>query len=183
MTEGCQVGEIKSTLDLVMEKTKNLTLSPEEKQTQRQKEIESRLKGLVQKFQDGFLAKNQLKIDYESLKKDSELSDDTAMIKEIFSRLDPNRDNQLLLEILEECCRVNPAALETFINDCRNSCLKEAEQRKAQLKEELARTYAISGSAVVPNLEADAQWRREAQEMRRRFEEQLERQRDKLIVG
>ncbi|MBW2432576.1 MAG: hypothetical protein JRF36_03165, partial [Deltaproteobacteria bacterium] len=46
------MGEIKSTLDLVMEKTRNLNLSDEEKQDQKNKEIESRLNGLLQKFED-----------------------------------------------------------------------------------------------------------------------------------
>jgi hypothetical protein len=55
------MGEIKSTLDLVMEKTKDLTLSSEEKKAQKQKEIENRIKGLLQKYQDGFLSKSELK--------------------------------------------------------------------------------------------------------------------------
>jgi hypothetical protein len=46
------MAEIKSTLDLVMEKTKNLNLSNAEKQDQKNKEMESRLRGLVQKYQD-----------------------------------------------------------------------------------------------------------------------------------
>jgi hypothetical protein len=176
------MGEIKSTLDLVMEKTKNLTLSVEEKQAQKQKETESRIKGLLQKYQDGLLAGDQLKTDYESLKKDSDLSDDKAMIAEIFSRLDPNRDNQLLLELLEECCRVNPAAIQTIIDDCRNDYLEAAGERKAQLKEDLARAYAVSGTAVVPNLEADARWQREEVDLRRRFESLLDQEKNKLRV-
>ena len=47
------MGEIKSTLDLVLEKTKNLNLSSEEKQEQKQKEVENRIKGMMQKYQDG----------------------------------------------------------------------------------------------------------------------------------
>ena len=63
------MGEIKSTLDLVLEKTKNLTLSSEEKESQKQKEVENRIKGMVQKYQDGILSINQLIADYELLKK------------------------------------------------------------------------------------------------------------------
>ncbi|MEJ2168930.1 MAG: hypothetical protein P8X90_25725 [Desulfobacterales bacterium] len=177
------MGEIKSTLDLVMERTKNLSLSDEEKRAQKQKETESRIKGLLQKYQDGLLNKDQLKIDYESLKKDSDLSDDKAMINEIFSRFDYNQDNQLLLEILEECCRVNPATLKAIINDCRRAHHEAAGQRKAQLKENLAQTHAISGSAVVPNLQADEQWRRTEGEMRLRFEDKLSLEKDKLAGG
>ena len=61
------MGEIKSTLDLVLEKTKNLTLSSEEKAEQKQKEIENRIKGMMQKYQDGVLFSEQLKIDYQKL--------------------------------------------------------------------------------------------------------------------
>ena len=174
------MGEIKSTLDLVMEKTKNLTLSAEEKQAQKQKDIESRIKGLMQKYQDGLLGKDQLKIDYESHKKEAELSDDSAMINEVVSRLDPNRDNQPLLELLDECCRVNLVGIQTIINEIRNDYLKAAAERKAQLKEELARIHAISGSAVVPNLETDAQWHREETALHRRFEGLLNQEKDKL---
>ena len=67
---------VESLIELVpsdrksLEKTKNLTLSSEEKETQKQKEIENRIKGMVQKYQDGILSKNQLTTDYELLKKD-----------------------------------------------------------------------------------------------------------------
>ena len=46
------MGEIKSTLDLVMDKTRHLTLSDEEKQEQKEKEFRKKLKGPAQKFQD-----------------------------------------------------------------------------------------------------------------------------------
>ena len=51
------MGEIKSTLDLVMEKTRHLTLSQKEKEEQKQIEVNKRLKGLLQKYQDNLLRK------------------------------------------------------------------------------------------------------------------------------
>ena len=54
------MGEIKSTLDLVMEKTRHLTLSQEEKEEQKHIEVDKRLKGLLQKYQDNLLKKEQL---------------------------------------------------------------------------------------------------------------------------
>ena len=54
------MGEIKSTLDLVMEKTRHLTLSREEKEEQKRVEVNKRLKGLVQKYQDNLLKKDRL---------------------------------------------------------------------------------------------------------------------------
>ena len=62
------MGEIKSTLDLVLEKTKHLTQSSVEKQAQIRKDVEIRIKGILQKYQDGVVSKEQLQRDYEALK-------------------------------------------------------------------------------------------------------------------
>ena len=58
------MAEIKSTLDLVMEKTKNLSLSDEERQGQKNKEIESRICGLLQKFNDQALNIDNLRSEF-----------------------------------------------------------------------------------------------------------------------
>ncbi len=94
------MGEIKSTLDLVLEKTKNLTLSSEEKETQKQKEY-----------------------------------------------------------------------------------ITASQNRIERLREDLAQRYNISGSAVLPNLDADEQWRQETREMRAGYEDQLNRVKDNLLGG
>ncbi len=167
------MGEIKSTLDLVMERTKNLTLSAAEKQAQKQIKIENRIKGLVQKFQDGLLTNNQLKIEYESLKKESDLSDNSLLVREILTRLDPDRDNQILLAALEDCCRLDTATIRASLKDYRDAYQRAAGKRSAQLKEDLAQNRSISGSAVLPNLDADEKWQQKAQEMRRQFEDRL----------
>ena len=167
------MAEIKSTLDLVMERTRNLTLSSEEKQAQKQLEIGNRIKGLVQKFQDGLLTNNQLKIEYESLKKDSNQSDDGLLVKEILTRLDPDQDNHILLEALEDCCRPDTATIRAIINDYRVTYNRAAQKRSAQLKEELAQNQSISGTAVIPNLDADDQWQQEAQDMLNQIEDRL----------
>ena len=44
------MGEIKSTLDLVLEKTKHLSQSSDEKQAQIRKDVEIRIKGILQKL-------------------------------------------------------------------------------------------------------------------------------------
>ena len=176
------MGEIKSTLDLVLEKTKHLTLSSEEKQAQVQKEVENRIKGMLQKYQDGQLTREDFITEYDSLEKDFSRRDHKLLIDEIFSRIDPNQEKQSLLELLQACCHIDPARIEFVINDFRQNYHSAAQNRSNRLKENLAQKYFISGSAVVPNLEEDEQWRRTEAEMRLRFEDQLSREKDKLVV-
>ena len=167
------MAEIKSTLDLVMERTKNLTLTSTEKQAQKDKENKNRIKGLVQKLLDGLLTKNQIIKEYDRLKKEADLSDDKLLADEVLTRLDPGPDTQILLEILEECCGLEATSLQTIIDDHRHTYNKAAHKRKEQLKEILARQHAISGSAVLPNLEADEEWQRHVREMRNGLEDSL----------
>ena len=175
------MGEIKSTLDLVLEKTKNLTLSSEEKEEQKQKEIENRIKGMMQKYQDGILSKNRLITGYEILKKDYNMTQNKALIIEITKRIEPDQDNQPLLELLQECCTIDTAAIETIIENYRKAHLTASQNRMELLKEDLAQQFDISGSAILPNLEADGLWRQEAREMRAGFEDQLNRVKDDLL--
>jgi hypothetical protein len=177
------MGEIKSTLDLVLEKTKNLTLSSEEQEEQKQKEIENRIKGMMQKYQDGILSKNQLLTDFEMLKQDYNVPQNDSLINEITKRIEPDQDNQPLLEVLQECCAIDTAAIETIIENYRKAHLTASQNRMELLKEELAQQYNIAGSAVLPNLDADGQWQQEAGEMRAGYEDQLNREKDNLLGG
>ncbi len=159
------MGEIKSTLDLVMEKTRNLKLSDEEKKEQKQKENENRIKGMLQKFEDGLLTKKQLVLDYRAFREDAGLSDDKSLFNEIVNRLDPDQDNQFLLEVLEEGCRIDASSIRAIIDGHRHHYNKAARRRSERLKEALARQHGISGSAVLPNLEADDEWQEQVREM------------------
>ncbi len=49
------MAEIKSTLELIMEKTKNLTFSDEEKKALREKEVQGKVRGFITKFMDGVM--------------------------------------------------------------------------------------------------------------------------------
>jgi hypothetical protein len=129
------------------------------------------------------LSKNQLITDYEILKTDYNISQNNTLIVEITKRIEPDQDNQPLLEVLQECCTLDTATIETIIENFRKAYRKAASDRKDRLKENLAQKYLISGSAVVPNLEADEQWRREAREMRAGYEDQFNRLKDDLLGG
>jgi len=61
------MGEIRSTMDIIMEKAKGLTMSEEEKETFRKKETEGKVRGFLQRFLDGFIDAERLKDEIGSL--------------------------------------------------------------------------------------------------------------------
>jgi hypothetical protein len=175
------MGEIKSTLDLVLEKTKHLSQSPEERQAQAQRDIEKRIKGILQKYQDGLNSLEQLQREYDALKAEFSLSDNISLAGEVINRLDPGLDNHALFDVLEHCCHLDYGGLADVVNEYQAGCQTAAQTRMETLKESLAQKHSISGSAVVPNLETDEKWHLKTQELRSIFKEKLRQERENLL--
>jgi hypothetical protein len=152
------MGEIKSTLDLVMEKTRHLTLSQEEKKIQIRIELNRRLQGLLQKYQDNLLKKENLKKELNNLKIAYDLNVDEMLADLLLNRLKLGRDNTVFLELLSEIFGLNLSGLETIFQNFKAAVKSATEDRVDQIKTDLSKKRFISGSAVVPNLESDREW-------------------------
>ena len=175
------MGEIKSTLDLVLEKTRHLSQTDEEKQVQKQKDIANRLNGLLQQYQDRMLSLTQLQRAYEKLKTEFNLTEHTALADRVIRRLDPDQDNRALFELLKHCCQLDYSGLAEVIHNYQAECREASHNRMETIKERLARDYHISGSAVVPNLDSDEQWLLESQKRRSGYEEKIKRERVNML--
>jgi len=152
------MGEIRSTLDLVMEKTRHLTLSQEEKKVQKRIEVNRRLQGLLQKYQDNFLKKENLKKELDNLKIAYDLNVDEMLADLLLNSLKLGQDNTLFLELLSEIFGLNLSGLETIFQNFKAAVKSATEERVDQIKTDLSKKRFISGSAVVPNLESDREW-------------------------
>ena len=152
------MGEIKSTLDLVMEKTRHLTLSQEEKKVQKRIEVNRRLQGLLQKYQDNLLKKEILKKELDNLKIAYDLNVDEMLADLLLNSLKLGRDNTLFFELLIEIFGLNLSGLETIFQNFKAAVKSATEERVDQIKTDLSKKRFISGSAVVPNLESDREW-------------------------
>lgn len=175
------MGEIKSTLDLVMEKTKNLNLSDEERQAHKNKKIQSRLSVLLQKFKDQLIGLDQFQSEYQRLRGEYSLAQDKHLIKAVCQQIELGEDNQPLLELLS---RFTDSSLEGIASVLKefDTRIEAAARKQAQiLTDKLAREHFISGSAVVPNLEIDEAWRKKAGEIRAQFEQRLNNEKTRLI--
>jgi hypothetical protein len=175
------MAEIKSTLDLVMEKTKNLNLSNAEKEEQKKKEIKDRLRGLVQKFQDNILSIDSLRSDYQKLKKEYELTNNRHLFKEIGRQILPGKDNQALFDLLAEFKVSNFKGLKSLLQEFQTVLDAAAEKRRKILKDQLAGRHFISGSAVVPNLENDEEWRKAAGKVKLKYNRLLDAEKSKIL--
>ncbi len=174
------MGEIKSTLDLVMEKTRHMKLSPEERLEQKHRELAQRILGLLQKAQDGILGADAFRAEYEELKKEQGISDDAVFIKTALDAIDLESDNSALAALLKDIGRMDVSRLSSLCDEFHNA-LQDARQKATEAcKDELARIHCVSGSAVIPNLEKDASWQAARQRLVAQFEHSLQQEKSRL---
>jgi len=166
------MGEIKSTLDIIMEKTKDLTLTEEEKKEFKQKDMAGKIRGVTQKFIDGILDLNRLKMEIAALEQDNQDMVTRLVIDELLPRIRPEEDNALLLQILDTREGIDTTPLKELLADFEKRLATErAVQEKGLVKN--LKNKGISGSAVIPNINADPDWIHSLSEMREEFEERL----------
>ena len=96
------MSEIKSTLDLVMERTKNLTMSAAEKESQQKTDLRKHLAGLIQRFQDQTIKPTELFKRLDELKNTFAHGAKKQMAQEVLKGIDVKSDNTTRLILLKE---------------------------------------------------------------------------------
>ncbi len=151
------MGEIKSTLDIIMEKTQNLTLTEEEKKDLRRMELAEKVKGWVLQYIDNRINQEIFKAE---LKKEGE--NDGAMLQELLKielveslRMDDG--NEKVLDLMKDILNMNKDPFVNIIRDFQREVSVEKSKRLGKIKKMLTER-SIFGSAVIPNLTLDESW-------------------------
>jgi len=171
------MAEIKSTLDIIMEKARGLTITKEEKEEFQKREMEKKVRGLLQKFLDNFLDLERLKAEILSLGEDGQPMARDILLKECLDHLAPAADNGPVFDVLEQVAGIDVTPYQEILSAFEG----ELERKKALCEKETRQRIAkrgISGSAVVANIHADPQWHRYLSELEHELHGRLSRVRD-----
>ena len=166
------MGEIRSTLDIIMEKAKNLEVTEEEKAELQRKEIEAKAKGLLQKYLDGLLGMEDISSEIQNMSKDAQGWAREALKNECKERIDFEKDNTQILVLLEQVLGLDTRGVRDLIEKFRSHFSREVERIRGQIEEELQRK-GIRGSAVVVNHRAAPEWPSFVDQQRESFRERL----------
>ena len=145
------MGEIKSTLDLVMERTRNLSMTPEEKARQRKADFEKRLQGLLNKYEDQVLSVDNLLVRITELQKELKINDPQEVIKTVLARINPDQDSKHWLDLVERLEQKIVEPLKTILSEYRQQKNDLLAAMQHESLAQLSEGHGISGSAVVPN--------------------------------
>ena len=161
------MAEIKSTLDLIMERTKNLTLTEEEKEAIRTREGKAKVRGWFQRYSDRSLTIQDLK-EYMEKERGSFPEAATLMRVECLAHVDPEGDNQKIFQIMEEVLEIDPGPFHGLVDHFQEEL---GQLRSGATRDALATLHAqgVSGTAVIPNLNLSPAWNANLESARKQF--------------
>jgi hypothetical protein len=169
------MAEIKSTLDIIMEKAKKFSVTEEEKKGFKRQELEGKIKGLVQKVLDGVLDPERFQVEVVAFQAKEKDLVHRILEEEIVARIELGANNEALLRIFENIAGLASAAIRKVLAESEKKDEKQKESRRKALIESFKKK-GISGSAVLPNLDANREWLRARSEATRQLQEEIREQ-------
>ncbi|MCP4578195.1 MAG: hypothetical protein GY846_18140 [Deltaproteobacteria bacterium] len=166
------MAEIRSTLDIIMEKAKTLTVTDEDKKNFAEKEVQGRVQGLFQKYLDDILSIQQLKAEMASFDEERLPIAEKELRAACLTAMTVEGDNQPLFEILDQLLGHDIKPVLDLIDEFQEQQKKE-HQKRAGVQIKTLEAQGVSGSAVIPNLKANPSWRSYLSDMADQFQEKL----------
>ncbi|MCX7822518.1 MAG: hypothetical protein N2260_03625 [Syntrophobacterales bacterium] len=147
------MAEIKSTIELVMERTKHLIMSSEEKAQQEAKELIEKIPGYIQKFLDGSIKEEAVTAAYREIPEGYKREARKKLIESVLERVDlesPKSLFVLLQNLLGEKDFLLFQVAE--LRDILATYHEKAEKLKEEIKQKISTQLTeknISGDAIL----------------------------------
>jgi hypothetical protein len=166
------MAKIKSTLDLVMERTKNLAMSREDREALQRKEWEDKARGWAQMLIDQKITIDEL-MKYFTVESSrySALAD--ILHAELTRHMDPDADNSIILKALTEVLGLEVKPFTDSFNDYHARYELYRQEHQGRLLSEL-KARGISGTALVPNMDHDEVWLAFVKGLKDRFRQKIQ---------
>ncbi|MEN6373417.1 MAG: hypothetical protein ABFD75_01380 [Smithella sp.] len=152
------MGEIKSAIELAMERTRHLSLSEEEKVQQHKDEFEKLLQGALQRYSDEVMSVDEFRERISELQSELHITDHQLVIKAVLKRIDPDQDNERWMNLLSVLESGSRDSLQKILLDYLEQRSKLLQAVEKQVLENLAQQHGITGSAIVPNPDKNASY-------------------------
>jgi hypothetical protein len=168
------MAEIKSAIELAMERTKSLVMDDDEKRDFEAKDVENRLKALLRRFREGLADLDDTRESFREMKGDEGIK--RALLVDTLTReFDILDRDGMLIDLLDSLCGL-PDEVRKELKAIRSRYEAALEQRAMIVRERILQELhdqGLSGTAVEPNLEGWEQWQQEKRETKDAFQRRI----------
>jgi len=175
------MGEIKSTLELAMERTKKFTLSDKDKEEMKQKEVLQKASSLFQRYRNGHLSLNEVRKEVEKMEGKAATMVKQSLLSQWIDALslndDPARSDEKILKGIESLKQQGIDEIREKFHHLLSQYQEEKEKVKEKMRGQLSdslKKEGIYGTAVEPNLEKSDLWNKESEKLDLSYKAKLE---------
>ena len=177
------MAEIKSTLELALERTKKMTISEKEKEELKQKEFSEKAKSLFYRYRDGHAPLNEIQREIERMDEKTSAGTRKFLLSQWIDALSLKDEDERLVKAIEwlKNGRMEeiPKQFRRLLSQYREEMERVKHEVRARLAEDLKKE-GIEGSAIEPNVEESPLWRETHEKLDRLYGAKLEEIRKQL---
>jgi hypothetical protein len=177
------MGEIKSTVELAMERTKKFAISEKEKEEMKQKEILQKATSLFHRYREGHLPLNNILKEIEKMEKKIAITVKKLLLSQWIDALSLDDDDERIFKGIESLKQRSIDGIKQKFHSLLSQYLSEKEKVKEKVKVQFAealRKDSIYGSAVEPKLEGAELWKKEIEKLDQFYRVKLEEIKEQL---
>jgi hypothetical protein len=175
------MAEIKSAIELAMERTKGLVMDEKEKEASLVQEAENRLRGMVRRFLDGSMDVEAFRKQYEKLELAKRAKRD-LLVDLIVTEFDAG-DSGKLFDLLHVADGGLDKSLTKELDSLHRQFSQEVEKRSGDVKKRVLdrlKKMGIVGSALEPNVAAWDEWAEAVSETKHAFKGRLRQWKERV---
>jgi len=176
------MAEIKSAIELAMERTKGLRLSQKEMKKLKEEEIQSKAHGLVNRYLEVDFHLREVERELDRFDSAERQHLEKLFIQYLSEAIDLDRDNDLIFQGFESF-RVGSKGSIQKMKDLIQSYQEEKGREYSKIEKDLLSKFerlGISGSAVQPKVEGSPEWEEALSKFKPAFEEDLQSLKEKI---
>jgi hypothetical protein len=169
------MAEIKSTLELALERTRKLSISQEEKDEIKRKETEQKAAGIFHRYMDNTLSLNELLREIERMEEKARPAVRELLLSRWIDAVSLRGIESIKGQSVDEIRRTLEVLRSEFERRGR-----EAEQKMEIQLAEALKKEGIHGTAVVPRVRESGEWKERIRSVAQGFQGKIEEYKEAL---
>jgi hypothetical protein len=175
------MAEIKSAIELAMERTKGFVMDEKEKEESLVQKAENRLKGMVRRFLDGAVDVDDFHNQYEKLEL-AKIAKRDLLVDLIETEFDAG-DSGKLFDLLHVADRGLDTSLTKELDGLHEQFSQEVDKKSGDVRKRVLdrlKKMGIAGSALEPNVVAWDEWAEAVSETKHAFKGRLRQWKERV---
>lgn len=177
------MGEIKSSLELAMERTKGLKISEKEREEIKRKEIIQKAEAIANRYREGSMSISEIQKEMERMGDKRVIEIEQYLVSQWIKNLSLNFEDEKLIDGIEQLRGRSMDEIREEFRNLLGSYREEKEKAKREMRglllEEL-RKEGFEGSAIEPRIEGNPLWEKENLRIDGFYQERLEKIKERL---